>query len=80
MSLASPEDVLGIIRSALSRESQRAPREVVNRYINLVTSDPILHIRIRELREKAFAAPRRNRRNTNNNRREPQSDDEAEAE
>ena len=76
--LASPEDVIGVIRSALARHSsQRAPREVVNRYADLITSDPLLHIRIRELREKAFATPRRGGAPSSRRRRRPvDSDDE----
>lgn len=75
--LASPEDVIGVIRSALARHSStRAPREVVNRYADLITSDPLLHIRIRELREKAFATPRRGGAPSRRRRRQVDSDDE----
>ena len=56
--LSTSEEVVGALRQAVAHQS-RGPRHIVDAYLNLLSSDPLLHIRIRELRERAFATARR---------------------
>ena len=56
--LSTSEEVVGALRQAVAQQS-RGPRHIVDAYLNLLSSDPLLHIRIRELRERAFATARR---------------------
>ena len=56
--LCTSEEVVGALRSVIANSS-RGPRHMVEAYVNLISSDPLLHIRIRELRERAFSTHRR---------------------
>ena len=57
MGLCTSEEVVDLLRQAVAQRS-RGPRAAVEAYLNLISSDPLLHIRIRELRERALAVPR----------------------
>ena len=56
--LCTSEEVVGLLRQLVAQHSH-GPRHAVDAYVDLISSDPLLHIRIRELRERAFAAARR---------------------